>query len=164
MLGILLLVGSGRALVAAITAFTIAHSVTLALAVLGLVSLKPAPMEACIALSIVLLAREVLTDTPTLSKRLPWLVAFGFGLLHGLGFAGALREVGLPEDQMALALISFNVGVEVGQLLFVGAVWQGRKLAQRFSDAWGRNIRVWTAYGMGSLAVFWVFERMAWVL
>ena len=97
-LGILLLVTSGRALVAAVTAFTLAHSVTLALAVLGFVSLKPAPMEACIALSIVLLAREVMTDADSLSKRLPGLVAFGFGLLHGLGFAGALREVGLPED------------------------------------------------------------------
>ena len=163
-LGILLLVTSGRALVAAVTAFTLAHSVTLALAVLGFVSLKPAPMEACIALSIVLLAREVITDADSLSKRLPWLVAFGFGLLHGLGFAGALREVGLPEDQLALALVSFNVGVELGQLLFVGVVWKCRELARRRDEAWGRSMRTCAAYGMGSLSVYWVIERMAWVL
>ncbi len=163
-LGLLLLVNSGRSLIAAITAFTIAHSLTLALAVFGLVSLKPAPMEACIALSIVLLAREVLTGADTLSKRLPWMVAFGFGLLHGLGFAGALAEVGLPQDRIPMALVSFNVGVELGQLLFVWGIWQCGKIARRNGVEWGRFFRICTAYGMGSIGVYWVFDRMAWVL
>ncbi len=163
-LGLLLLVGSGRSLIAAITAFTIAHSVTLALAVFGLVTLKTAPMEACIALSIVMLARETLTESNTLSKQFPWVVAFGFGLLHGLGFAGALSEVGLPEDRIPLALVSFNVGVELGQLLFVWVIWQCGKIARRKGAEWGRLVRTCTAYGMGSIGIFWVFDRMAWAL
>jgi|MDSW01.2.fsa_nt_gb hydrogenase/urease accessory protein HupE len=163
-LGLLLLVNSGRGLIAAITAFTVAHSVTLALAVLGLISLKPAPMEACIALSIVMLAREVLTDSETFSKRFPWMVAFGFGLLHGLGFAGALSEIGLPQDILPLALVSFNVGVELGQLLFVWGIWQCGKMARQQGVEWGRLFRICTAYGMGSVAVYWVFDRMAWAL
>ena len=163
-LGLLLLVSSGRSLIAAITAFTIAHSLTLALAVFGLVSLQSAPMEACIALSIVMLAREALTDSKTLSKQFPWTVAFGFGLLHGLGFAGALAEVGLPQDRIPLALVSFNIGVELGQLLFVWLIWQFGKIARRNGVDRGRLFRVCTAYGMGSIGVYWVFDRMAWAL
>lgn len=163
-LGLLLLIASSRKLIWAITAFTIAHSITLALAVLGVLSLRPEPVEACIALSIVVLAREVLVDSDSLSKRLPWLVAFGFGLLHGLGFAGALSQVGLPQDQLPVALVGFNVGVEAGQLLFVLVVWQCRKLVSGKNVAMARSLRTCTAYGMGAVAVYWVIERVGWVV
>jgi hydrogenase/urease accessory protein HupE len=163
-LGLLLITVSARKLIYAVTAFTIAHSITLALAVLGVLTLRSEPVEACIALSIVLLAYEVLTDSETLSKRLPWLVAFGFGLLHGLGFAGALQEVGLPDSQLPIALVSFNVGVEAGQLLFVWVVWQCTQWIRVRNEAWGRNIRTCTAYGMGTVAVYWVIERVGLVL
>ena len=163
-LGLLFITVSSRKLIWAITAFTIAHSITLALAVLGLLTLRSEPVEACIALSIVLLAREVLTDSDSLSKRLPWLVAFGFGLLHGLGFAGALQEVGLPAEQLPVALLSFNVGVEAGQLLFVLAVWQCTQWVRVRSAAWERSLRTCIAYGMGVVAVYWVIERVGLVL
>lgn len=163
-LGLLLITVSTRKLIWAITAFTIAHSITLALAVLGLLTLPSQPVEACIALSIVLLAREALTDSESLSKRLPWLVAFVFGLLHGLGFAGALQEVGLPSDQLPAALLSFNIGVEAGQLLFIWGVWQCTQWVHVRSAAWGRSLRICTAYGMGVVAVYWVIERVGWVL
>lgn len=163
-LGLLLITVSVRKLIWAITAFTIAHSITLALAVLGLLTLRSEPVEACIALSIVLLAREVLTDSDSLSKRLPWVVAFGFGLLHGLGFAGALQEVGLPDGQLPIALLSFNVGVEAGQLLFVWGVWKCSQWIGVRNAQWGRSLRTCTAYGMGVVAVYWVIERVGWVL
>ena len=114
-----------RRLVTTITAFTIAHSITLALASLGVLHVPGPPVEALIALSIVFVAAEIVhgrQGRPGLTQRYPWIVAFTFGLLHGLGFAGALAEVGLPHNSIPLALLFFNVGVEIGQLLFIGAV------------------------------------------
>lgn len=163
-LGLLLLVRSGWSLVRTVTAFTLAHSVTLALAVLGLVHVPPAPVETAIALSILLLAVELARPAdapPTLAARLPWLVAFAFGLLHGFGFAGALGEVGLPPGDVPLALLWFNVGVEAGQLLFVGALVAVAALLRRLRA--GRLLVVWRAaapWGIGGLAAFWVFERV----
>ena len=160
-LGMLLLVDRFGALVRTVTAFTVAHSVTLACAVFGILQVPSAPVEAGIALSIVLLATELARprDAPiTITRRTPWLVAFGFGLLHGLGFAGALREVGLPPDQVPLALAAFNGGVEIGQLAFVAvmalpvAVWRGFDRTP---------VRLAPAYAIGTIAMAWTIERVA---
>lgn len=160
---LLLLVNGWRRLVGTITAFTLAHSITLAAATLGYVYVPQAPVEAVIALSILFLATEIIHNwqgRPGLAKRFPWLVAFIFGLLHGFGFAGALAEIGLPEQSIPLALLFFNVGVELGQLIFVavvlGAVWALRQLAQRQSLRWGE---VATTYAIGGIAAFWLIER-----
>jgi hypothetical protein len=169
-LALLLLVrGVGR-LVATVTAFTLAHSVTLAAATLGFVHVPPAPVEAVIALSILFLAselarRRVAAPGPTndtaadLIARFPWLVAFSFGLLHGFGFAAALSEIGVPARALPLALLFFNVGVEIGQLAFIAAVlalgWLIRRAAAAPPVWWPRA----AAYGIGSVAAFWVVER-----
>jgi len=157
---LLLVQGVGR-LVATVTAFTLAHSITLGAATLGAVNLPSAPVEATIALSILFLASELArrrADDQSLTRRFPWLVAFAFGLLHGFGFAGALSEVGLPQQAIPLALLFFNVGVEVGQLLFIGAVlilaW-GLRQAARLPD-WSPRV---AAYVIGSVSAFWVIER-----
>ena len=124
-LGLLILVKGWRRLIGTITAFTVAHSITLAAATLGFVHVPPKPVEATIALSIVFVACEIIhrrSGRTGLTEAWPWVIAFTFGLLHGLGFAGALREVGLPQNAIPLALLFFNVGVEVGQLLFIGTV------------------------------------------
>jgi hydrogenase/urease accessory protein HupE len=124
-LGLILITANTRQLVTAITAFTAAHSITLAAATLGIVHVPPKPVEACIALSIAFLAAEILrarTGRGGIAVRAPWLVAFAFGLLHGLGFAGALSEIGMPEGHIPVALLFFNLGVEAGQLLFVAGV------------------------------------------
>lgn len=151
----------------AVTAFTLAHSITLAAASLGVLRIPSPPVEAVIALSIVFLAYE-LTLPPErrdpLTMHFPWLVSFAFGLVHGLGFAGALREIGLPEGDIPLALFSFNVGVELGQLLFVLAVLAARTLATRLlPDLARKQALVFRAsgYAVGSVAAFWVIERMA---
>lgn len=161
-LGLVLLVGGGRRLLWTVTAFTLGHSVTLALAVLGLVHVPQQPIEAGIALSIYVLAVQLVPYRPrqsSLMARLPWLMAGAFGLLHGLGFAGALAEVGLPNGEIPLALFSFNVGIELGQLAFVGivlAVWRGlRALPLR----WPESVGYVPSYAMGSLAVFWFLQR-----
>ena len=169
-LALLLLVrGIGR-LVATVTAFTLAHSVTLAAATLGFVHVPPAPVEATIALSILFLASELARQPfasssadarADLTTRFPWLVAFSFGLLHGFGFAGALSEVGVPQKAVPLALLFFNVGVEIGQLAFIAAVlaigWSVRRAAIRAPAWWPRA----AAYGIGSVAAFWVVQRTA---
>lgn len=162
-LGLLLLVPAWRSLVATVTAFTVAHSLTLAAAVTGILRVPPAPMEVLIALSIVLVAAELARPpdaVPTLARRAPWAVSFGFGLLHGLGFAGALREFGLPPDRLPLALLAFNGGVEIGQLLFVTAllpvVWRWRPWAS--GRAWRRLL---PAYAMGTIAAVWTWTRFA---
>lgn len=159
-----LIVGGGWTLVKTITAFTVAHSITLALSTLGLVRVSQAPVEAVIALSIVFLARELMMahrGHPGLTSHAPWLVAFVFGLLHGLGFAGALREIGLPQGDIALALLAFNLGVEAGQLAFVAAALAAIALARR--AAVGR-LPEWTAqataYAIGTVAAFWTIERI----
>ena len=172
-LGLLLLVGSWPRLIGTVTAFTLAHSVTLAASVLGLVHLAQAPVEATIALSVAFVAAEILhgeEGRPGLAARAPWVVACAFGLLHGFGFAGALRAVGLPERNIPLALLSFNVGVEAGQLLLIAGVvallWGGTRLAGAQDAPGGLRrarpvLRTVVAYGIGSLAAFWAVQRIA---
>lgn len=167
---LLLLITKVRPLVLAITAFTVAHSITLAAASLGWFSLPTKPVEAVIALSIVFLALEILSrrdGQQTLMQRAPWTVAFGFGLLHGLGFASALREIGLPEDDVPLALVTFNLGVEAGQLIFVSVVLLAagvlKLLAPNTLSAQMRPgaVTVTTiAYAIGLLATYWTFDRV----
>lgn len=154
-----LLVGSGRLLFFTITAFTVAHSITLAATVLGAVSLASPPVEAIIALSIVLVASECLRPEGSLTRRAPWAVAFAFGLLHGFGFASVLLEIGLPEKHVPLSLAFFNVGVELGQLaliaLVLGLRWLGSRLP--LPTAWVRPSLI---YAMGGLAAFWTIDRI----
>ena len=165
-LALLLIVRGSARIFATITAFTVAHSLTLAAATLGLVHVPGPPVEAAIALSIVFVAAEVvhgLRGRPGLTARAPWVVAFSFGLLHGLGFAGALAEVGLPQQAIPLALLTFNVGVELGQLAFVAAVLAvGAALAPlRLPARWQRAVAPLPAYAIGSVATVWLIERVA---
>jgi hydrogenase/urease accessory protein HupE len=157
-IALLFLVGFGRPLFWTITAFTAAHSLTLALSALGLLSLRPPPVEATIALSIVLVAAEALHKRQTLARRWPALVAFLFGLVHGLGFAGALKEIGLPEQHLSAALLTFNVGVEIGQLMTVAAAWLLWKLTARWPVL--ARVRTVTLYAIGSLAAYWSWLRV----
>ncbi|MBZ2167443.1 HupE/UreJ family protein [Marinobacter sp. F4216] len=163
-LALLLLISNTRKLVLTITAFTIAHSITLSLASLGVIRIPVPPVEAVIALSIVFVAAEILRaqrGEPGMTHQHPWLVAFSFGLLHGLGFAAALGEIGLPQNAVALALVFFNVGVEVGNLLFVFAFLVLVSLARKASFKAGPILQKVPAYAIGSLASFWLFERVA---
>ena len=153
-----------KRLVGTITAFTIAHSITLAAATIGLVHVPGPPVEAIIALSIVFVAAEILHGEqarPGMTARWPWIVAFTFGLLHGLGFAGALSEVGLPQQAIPLALLFFNVGVEVGQLLFIIAVAVLFYTASRIPMRLPRSFKLIPPYAIGCVAMFWVIERVA---
>jgi hypothetical protein len=162
-LGLLLAIGFERRIVLAITAFTLAHSITLALAVFDLVHLPSAPVEAAIAASVVLVAREGLTRGDSLAQRAPWLVALVFGLVHGLGFAGALREVGLPERALGRALFGFNLGVELGQLaivgLAVGAAYIAKGVYMTRASGFRDRLRRTACYGIGAVAAFWLVER-----
>jgi len=190
-LTLLFLVQGTRRLVATVTAFTVAHSLTLSAAALGWVRVPSAPVEAAIALSIVFVAAEVArgetADGPDLARRMPWLVAFAFGLLHGFGFAGALHEVGLPERAIPLALLGFNLGVELGQLAFVAAALLFFTLTARilpptpFAAHDGNapsepeattvvRVAPWSVarrlarpgcYLIGPLAAFWLIQRTA---
>jgi hydrogenase/urease accessory protein HupE len=165
--GLLLVVANVWLLVKTITAFTVAHSITLALATLSIVKVPAAAVEATIALSIVFLAVEIVharRGRAGITHRLPWLVAFVFGLLHGFGFAGALAEVGLPQTDIPLALLFFNLGVEAGQLLFIGALVAFYAVARRVGAGDLRRFDGWPAYAIGSVAAFWVFDRMAGML
>jgi len=166
-LALLMLVDGWRALVATITSFTLAHSMTLGVAALGYVHIPSAPVEAVIALSILFLATELarrergspVAGHTDLAGRAPWLVAFSFGLLHGFGFAGALAEIGLPENSIPLALLFFNIGVEIGQLAFVACILTLVWTAERLSlsrPAWLPRL---AAYAIGSVAAMWLFER-----
>jgi hydrogenase/urease accessory protein HupE len=168
---LLFLIRDWRPLLAAITSFTVAHSLSLGAASLGWIVVPAPPVEAIVALSIAFLAAELLHergDRLRLSERYPWAVAFAFGLLHGLGFARALLEVGLPEGDVPLALLAFNIGVEVGQLLFIAvALTLGAALA-RLYPAISRGLTTpgalglrSVAYGVGTLAAFWTVERVA---
>ena len=167
-LALVLLVQGTRRLLVTVTAFTAAHSLTLAGATLGWVQVPGPPVEASIALSIVFVASEIVHTRQgrySVTQRYPWVVAFTFGLLHGFGFAGALAEVGLPQSSIPIALLFFNVGVEIGQLLFVGAVLGviavGRRVQQRLrlrQPAWFWRI---APYAIGALASFWLVERVA---
>jgi hydrogenase/urease accessory protein HupE len=158
-IAVLCLVGFNKRLVGTITAFTAAHTVTLAVSALGLLTLRPAPVEAAIALSIVLVAVEALQQRQTLARRMPAIVAFVFGLVHGLGFAGALKYVGLPQRNVPLALLTFNVGVEIAQLLVVAlAFFVTRWLSQY---AWFSRARKPLLYLIGITATYWSFLRIA---
>jgi len=172
-LGLLFLVDGWRQLVGTVTAFTVAHSITLAGATLGWVHAPQAPIEAAIALSVMFVAAEILERARGrggLAASAPWLVAFVFGLLHGFGFSGALREVGLPEQDIPLALLFFNVGVEVGQLLFIAVVLLALSALTRLLRRPGRIehgpwraealVRVPVAYAIGSIAAFWTVQRV----
>jgi hydrogenase/urease accessory protein HupE len=150
-------------LVKTVTAFTVAHSITLGLAALGFVHVPQAPVEAVIALSIVFVAAEIVhgwQGREGIAARAPWIIAFTFGLLHGFGFAGALSEIGLPQGHIPLALLSFNVGVEAGQLLFVGAVLSVVALTRGLIGFPQWLARV-PPYAIGSVAMFWVIQRVA---
>ena len=141
-LALLILVKGWRKLVGTITAFTVAHSITLAAATLGFVHVPCKPVEATIALSIVFVACEIVhrrQGRSGLTEMWPWVIAFSFGLLHGLGFASALREVGLPQNAIPLALLFFNVGVELGQLLFIGFVIAVIALAVRAAKKFSQS-------------------------
>ncbi len=175
-LGLVLLVRRRKALVIAISAFTLGHSVTLSAAALGVVDAPSAPIEAIIALSIVFLAREIVAlhgagsaggtgeprgaTGPSLTQRAPWLVAASFGLLHGFGFAGALAETGLPPGDIPVALLSFNVGVELGQIAFVLATLAVLRCARAFV---GNTVTpaLIAGHAMGALACFWCIQRLA---
>jgi hydrogenase/urease accessory protein HupE len=161
-LALLFLVGFNRKLLITITAFTAAHSLTLALSALGLFTLRPPPVEATIALSIMLVAGEALHKRMTLSKRWPALVAFLFGLVHGLGFAGALKEIGLPQEHLVVALLTFNVGVELGQLFVVAisfGIWRALSRLPQFGAA-----RTPALYAIGSVATYWSITRIAQII
>ncbi|HSE12036.1 MAG TPA: HupE/UreJ family protein, partial [Rudaea sp.] len=167
-LALLILVKGTRRLIWTVTAFTVAHSLTLAGATLGFVHVPGPPVEAAIALSIVFVAAEIIhgrEGNAGLTAKFPWIVAFTFGLLHGFGFASALNEVGLPQTAIPVALLFFNVGVEIGQLAFIAAVFAVIAIARRITrhaqvprPAWAWRI---PPYAIGSVASFWVIQRMA---
>jgi hydrogenase/urease accessory protein HupE len=163
-LALMLIARNTRELIKAITAFTVAHSITLAAAALGFVHVPPKPVEAAIALSIAFVALEIIRagdGASGITAKAPWIMAFAFGLLHGFGFAGALSEIGLPAGHIPVALLFFNVGVEVGQLLFVGAVLSFVALVRLRR----RPLRHWAGlvppYLIGSVAMFWVIQRVS---
>jgi hydrogenase/urease accessory protein HupE len=160
---LLLLAQGWRRLIATVTAFTVAHSITLAAATLGAVRVSQTPIEAIIALSIAVVAAEVLREDEqtTATQRWPWTIAFAFGLLHGFGFAGALTEIGLPEKAIPLALFFFNIGVEIGQLLFVLGCLTLAALARRINLSLPPALAHWPAYCVGSVAAFWTIDRLA---
>jgi hydrogenase/urease accessory protein HupE len=167
-LSLVILVTGTRRLIVTVTAFTVAHSLTLAGATLGFVHVPGPPVEAIIALSIVFVALEIIRKrrgVAGLTERFPWVVAFTFGLLHGLGFAGALSEVGLPQSAIPVALLFFNAGVELGQLVFIASVFAAiavsRRIMQRIAvpqPPWAWRI---VPYAIGSVAMSWVVERLA---
>jgi hydrogenase/urease accessory protein HupE len=167
-LALLCLVQGTRRLIATITAFTLAHSLTLFAATLGWLNVPAPPVEAMIALSIVFVAGEIVharQGRPGLTQRRPWIVAFCFGLLHGLGFAGALAEVGLPPLSIPMALLFFNVGVEIGQLIFIAVVIAAMAVAHRIARRLKFNAPSWwwrvPPYAIGGIAGFWVVQRVA---
>jgi hydrogenase/urease accessory protein HupE len=162
-LALLLIVSGFGQLLKAVTAFTVAHSITLALATLGMVHVPAAPTEAIIALSILFLATEIIhkhNGQISLTERYPWVIAFIFGLFHGLGFAGALSEIGVPQHEVPLALFMFNVGVETGQLLFIGAVLTLIALLKRLPLTTPQGAWRVLPYSIGSVAAFWTIDRV----
>ena len=160
--GLLLLIPGFWALLKTITAFTFAHSITLAAATLGVLQVPSAPVEAVIALSIMFLAYEILrADQHGIGRKWPWLVAGIFGLVHGLGFAGALSEIGLPDDAIPLALFLFNLGVEVGQIMFIAVFILILTVMRKLYKQTDRFIKTAGSYGIGSIAAFWLIQRMS---
>jgi hypothetical protein len=162
-LALLLIVSGLGPLVKAVTAFTVAHSITLALATLGVVHVPAAPTEAIIALSILFLASEIIhqrNGVIGITERYPWVIAFIFGLFHGLGFAGALSEIGVPQHEVPLALFTFNVGVETGQLLFIAVVLSLMAVLRRLPLTAPKGAWQLLPYAIGSVAAFWTIERV----
>ena len=163
-LALLIITRGGWKLVKTVTAFTIAHSVTLTAATLGFVHVPQPPVEAVIALSIVFVASEIIhqrNGREGITARAPWIVAFTFGLLHGLGFAGALSEVGLPQGHIPLALLFFSIGVEAGHFLFVGVVLSLIALALRVKLPAQRWVQLAPPYAIGTIAMFWLIQRVS---
>lgn len=165
-LALILIVGNTRMLLLTVTAFTVAHSITLSLATLGVVHVPGPPVEACIALSILLVASEIVRlqrGESSLTASWPWAVAFSFGLLHGLGFASALIDIGLPQSDVPLALLSFNIGVELGQLAFIAVVLAAMRLTKQMvmPVVSPYRLRTATGYLIGTAAAFWFVERLA---
>jgi hydrogenase/urease accessory protein HupE len=167
--GLLILAGSMRRVLLAITGFTLAHSITLSLSALDIVRLPGPPVEAAIALSILFLAREIAWPSPDgVAARYPVLVSSSFGLLHGFGFAAALREAGLPQGEIAVGLFCFNLGVEIGQVVFIAGllalVWAGRKAIAFRGLVPALEPPLLTrlaGYGLGVPAAFWFIQRLA---
>lgn len=162
-IALVLLIGSWRKVILAATAFTVSHSITLAAAALGYVGLPQAPVEALIALSILFLALEIVRpegDTPTLTRRFPWVVAFLFGLLHGFGFAGALNSIGLPEGEIFAALLAFNIGVEAGQLLVIATLLVGLAIIRKMAIQALAPVVRFSAYGIGVIGAYWLVDRV----
>jgi hydrogenase/urease accessory protein HupE len=162
-LGLLLLVADRWMLVKTISAFTVAHSITLALATLGYVHVPAAPLNAAIALSILFVGVEVVRSwrgETSLALRQPWLVAFLFGLLHGIGFASGLVSLGLPQGEIPLALLTFNVGVETGQLLFVAFILLLERSFRVLEITWPWPLQYAPAYVLGTSAAFWTIDRL----
>lgn len=167
---LLLLVQTPRKLIGAVTAFTLAHSITLAMASVGILTVPGPPVESVIALSIVFLALEIIRqkqDDPSLTQKYPWIVAFSFGLLHGLGFAGALSDIGLPDGDIPMALLAFNVGVELGQLtfvlgvlgVFIAILFASPKIAETLRRP--RGVALTTmGYAIGVVSIYWLMERL----
>jgi len=162
-LGLLLVVKDRWMLVKTISAFTAAHSITLAIATLGYASVPAAPLNAAIALSILFLGAEVVRSwrsETSLTIRHPWVVAFAFGLLHGFGFASGLTTLGLPRTEIPLALLMFNVGVEAGQLLFVVLILLLERAFRVLEVRWPRWVEAVPAYTVGSLGAYWTIQRV----
>jgi hydrogenase/urease accessory protein HupE len=162
-LALLLLTRNVRTLIETITAFTVAHSITLAAAAVGWINVAQPPVEAAIALSIVVVASEIVRaarGATDFSIRFPWMIAFCFGLLHGFGFGGALRDIGLPQREVPLSLLTFNLGVEAGQLLFVGAVLIVVAGIRILLVAEAPKARTVAAYGIGCISAFWFVSRV----
>ena len=164
-LALVMLIRNLRTLIGAITAFTLSHSLTLGAAATGFLNIPGPPVEAIIALSIAFLASEILQRDPAqprLSERAPWVVSFGFGLIHGLGFGGALSEIGLPQQEIVPALLAFNIGVELGQILFILVCLTVFSLFRRtVTPSRLKPLQTVCAYGIGGVAAFWFFERLA---
>ena len=162
-LGLLVIVANRWMLVKTITAFTIAHSITLAIATLGYASVPAAPLNAVIALSILFLGVEIVRGWrggTSLTIRHPWVVAFAFGLMHGFGFASGLTSLGLPQSEIPLALLLFNVGVELGQIAFVVLVVLLERAFRTLQFRWPRVIEMMPGYAVGSLGAFWVIQSV----
>lgn len=163
---LILLIRRQRQLIIAITAFTLAHSITLFAATMNLINLNFRLVEAVIAFSIVFLAYEVVKDRSdkiSLTKQYPWMVTFTFGLLHGFGFAGALREIGIPQDEIPMTLFAFNVGVELGQIVFLMGAYLVTILVSRWFENTLKISALFTktcAYFVGSASSFWLIERI----
>ena len=161
-LALLIIVNGYWRIVKTVTAFTLAHSLTLACAILGILSVPSPPVEAVIALSIVFLAREIVFKNPgSMTLRRPWLIAAVFGLVHGLGFAGALAEIGLPASEIPRALLMFNIGVEVGQLGFIAFMLLLFNIVTRFSLVTTAALERGCSYAIGGIGAFWLVDRLA---